>query len=136
MSTKFFFNGFEYVLKSGMLYTGSGDGGHWRCIVLIGDRLILFDDEKNPVEGTMRDLKLGTDFIFCKNVPFIPTLVGPICDTSDVVQDVLPKNTFICTACKKSFSRAQYLRRHQLTDHTVHPCDDYEDFFSLVPPDL
>ena len=46
MLTKFFFNGVEYVLKSGMLYTGTGEGGHWRCIVLIGDRLTILDEKR------------------------------------------------------------------------------------------
>ena len=53
MSTTFFFSGHKYELKSGMLYMGNGEGGHWRCIVQQKeDRLVIFDDEKEPVTGS------------------------------------------------------------------------------------
>ena len=72
ISEEFFLNGIEYMLKSGMLYTGTGDRGHWRCIVKNGGKLIVYDDEKNPIRGGKRDLRNGTDFIFVKNTSSEP----------------------------------------------------------------
>ena len=96
---------------------------------MIGDRLTILDDEKTPVEGTLRDLELGTDFIFCKNALSLPAVLEPRGVTPSTEADLLAKTSFTCTECTKSFSRAQYLRRHQFTDHTVHRCNDCEEFF-------
>ena len=68
MSTTFVLGEHKYELKSGMLYMGNGEGGHWKCIVQKEDRLVIFDDEKEPVEGSSEDLKLGTDFIFLQKI--------------------------------------------------------------------
>ena len=101
------FHGCEYVLKSGMLYTGSGDQGHWRCIVQSRDRLIVLNDESVPVNGTLLDLALGTDFIFSKNF------------TS-------------CIVCNATFARPQFMRRHALSEHDAHRCDECDEFFVTV----
>ena len=36
VSETFKLNGLRYLFKSGMFYSGSRDGGHWRCIVNTG----------------------------------------------------------------------------------------------------
>ena len=74
ISEKFLLNGMEYLLKSGMLYTGTGERGHWRCIVKQGEKLIVYNDEQIPVRGGAKDLKNGTDFIFVKNVLYQPPM--------------------------------------------------------------
>ena len=72
MATSFIFHDCEYILKAGMLYTGIGDQGHWRCIVHNEGRLIVFNNAREPVEGTLSDFSSGSDFIFLKKVTSEP----------------------------------------------------------------
>ena len=66
MTDKFMLSGNEYILNTGMLYEGSGNCGHWRCIARVGESLVILNDEQSPVQGSIQDLRLGTDFFFCK----------------------------------------------------------------------
>ena len=47
-----------------MLYTGTGDRGHWRSLVNEGGKMVVYNDEMHPVNVTKNDLKNGTDFIY------------------------------------------------------------------------
>ena len=62
-----YLNGTRYVFNSAMLYERIGNFGHWRLIAKFGDRLVIFNDDHMPVTGSMIDLKLGTDLIFCRS---------------------------------------------------------------------
>lgn len=106
LMTSFSFKGFEYVLKSGMLYTGDGFGGHWRTLVRKKDgSLLIFDDAKEPYEGTLIDLELCTDLIFCKQM-------------------------YHCFVCSKSFTHKHYLRRHILNSHEGSSCENCGEVFA------
>ena len=59
------FGGFPYVFQSGMLYSGTGDRGHWRCMIRTSNNFIIYDDDKIPYPGTYKDLrKYATDLVF------------------------------------------------------------------------
>ena len=107
MADRFILNQSEYVLNSGMLYEGSGNCGHWRCIAKVGDQFLIFNDEHPPVHGSERVLRLGTDFNFCK-------------------VDLSLNHT--CKMCGKSFLRAHFLQHHVLVDHKDHRCDECGDY--------
>ena len=62
-----YLNGTRYVFNSAMLYEGSGNCSHWRCIAKFEDRLVIFNDDHMPVTGSMVYLKIGIDLIFCRS---------------------------------------------------------------------
>jgi len=103
ITTGFHFKGFEYILKSAMLYTGDGLSGHWRSLINKKDNsLVIFDDAKEPYSGTLKDFEVGTDFIFGRKF-------------------------YHCPFCEKSFVRLRYRRHHMLNEHNGIACDDCED---------
>ena len=48
LARNFVFKGFVYELQSGMLYTGTGETGHWRSVSNIDGEFIVYDDERAP----------------------------------------------------------------------------------------
>ena len=66
-----------------MLYTGSGETGHWRSVSNIDGEFIVYDDERAPYMCEYSELcRKGTDFIFIRksfheeveNLPWSPPL--------------------------------------------------------------
>ena len=130
MSERFSLCGVEYAFKSGMLYTGSGNKGHWRALVKEGDMLLLYNDEHVPVKGCLSDLKLGTDFIFGKIKTVEKTRDNNAIKCLESREITLaPGIGYSCEVCSKSFTRRQYLNRHVLYEHNIHRCNHCEDSF-------
>lgn len=65
ISDKFPINDVAYVFKSGMLFTETGERGHWRCMLNANGKLDVYNDDLLPAIGTQRDLmNNGADLIF------------------------------------------------------------------------
>ena len=124
MTDEFMFSGNTYISNTGMLYEGSGDCGHWRCIAKVGESLFIFNDEHSPVQGSIQDLRLGTDSIFCK----IDGGVTLTSNHTDTLDSRISSN-YSCKVCGKYFLRPHFLRHHVLIDHRDKCCDECEEYF-------
>ena len=105
LSDSFTFGGFPYVFQSGMLYSGMGDRGHWRCMIRTSNNFIIYDDDKIPYPGTYKDLrKYATDLVFIKNRALEGKGMGESCR-------VLGQGMKVHVQCKLNDCRQPKLQR-------------------------
>ena len=123
-----YLNGTRYVFNSAMLYEGSGNFGHWRCMAKFEDKSVILNDDHMPVTGSMIDLNLGTDLIFCRSDLYIRGH-GFGKDKAIKELDTGSSSKFRCKVCEKGLAKSHFLRHHVLVDHRDNCCDECDEYF-------
>ena len=79
--------------------------------------------------GSIVDLKLGTDLIFCRSDLDIR---GHGSDEGKAIKglDAGSSSKFRCKVCEKGFAKSHFLRHHVLVDHRDNCCDECDEYFA------